>query len=142
MDPYHLTYFVNGFIRKISEDNVTDDTWILTDQDTKSPVVLIDGREHLLKPGWVASDGMIYGEAFPRSTGPFKRNVHVLYAQLPNTSSKRRSMSMENGRQFKIEYNETMTQIKCDGNNQHDWKTYNSGFSEYQYCSVCGRKAQ
>lgn len=32
--------------------------------------------------------------------------------------------------------------IKCDGNNQHYWKTYNSGFSEYQYCSVCDRKAQ
>lgn len=91
MDSHLFTSFENGFVRKINPESITDDTWILTDYDTKSPVVLISGREYLLKAGWIASQGLVYGDPFQRPSQ--SRNIHALYGGLPNVQSKIPSMS-------------------------------------------------
>lgn len=140
---FHFTMFINGFVRKIDKDLVQPDTWVLTDYDTKSPVVLHQGHEYILKAGWIASEGLVYGEMIRRPN--MSRNVHVMYGSLPNVQvvtspTITLPSSQVDGQVFNIKYNDTMTQIRCDGNTQHDWKTYNSGFSEFEYCSVCDRK--
>lgn len=136
-----------GLMRKIDPTSICKDTWVLLDLDTKSPIVLVDGRHHLLKPGWIVADGKVHGESFLRShNNGIYRNINVLYDSLPNIRPSGFTSYRHVPPPFEpmspVVFNETMTQIKCDGVAHHDWKTYDSGFSSYQYCSVCDRKAQ